>query len=176
MGTQFLAEIRPFPFGFAPKGWALCAGQLLSINQFQALFSLIGTVYGGNGQNNFALPDLRSRVVIGANPSMGYILGARGGEEQHTLAVNELPSHLHQINVSNSGSGTGPTPSGTTVLGVTSATSPSTLSIYGTGAAPGSLAPATIGNQGLSQSHENRMPYGVISFCMAMQGIFPPRN
>src|SRR4051794_19056287 len=102
MGTPYMSEIRVFGFGFAPKGWALCNGQLLPINQNQALFSLLGTMYGGNGITTFALPDLRSRVPL--HVGAGLIQGQMGGEESHTLTTSELPQHLHILNASTTAS------------------------------------------------------------------------
>src|ERR1700689_3185499 len=114
MGTPFLSQIEIFSFNFAPKGWALCNGQLLPINQNQALFSLLGTTYGGDGRVNFALPDLRGRVPI--HQGSGFTLGERGGEENHTLIQAEMPAHNHAI-MTDSTSGTTDTPASNTVLG-----------------------------------------------------------
>src|ERR1700760_2356602 len=113
MSTPFMSEIRIMSFNFAPKGWALCNGQLLPINQNQALFSLLGTTYGGNGQTNFALPDLRGRTPI--HMGAGFSLGERGGEEAHTLIQTELPAHNHVAQASNT-DGDGPAPGNAAVL------------------------------------------------------------
>ena len=163
MAEPFLSEIRIFSFEFAPKGWALCNGQLLPINQNQALFSLLGTTYGGNGSTNFALPDLRSRAPI--HVGSGFTLGQRAGEEAHTLTIQELPAHTHQM----SGSGNGPT--------VTAPTN--NFFSTGTGFSPYAATAnvamdlTCISNVGGSQPHENRSPYLALNFCIALQGIFP---
>jgi microcystin-dependent protein len=166
MAEPFLSEIRLMSFNFPPKGWALCNGQLLPINQNQALFSLLGTVYGGDGVTNFALPDLRGRAPI--HFGSGFNLGQRAGEEGHTITIAEMPAHTHQM----SGSGNGPT------------VTPPTNNFFstGTGFTPYSatanvvMDPACISNVGGSQPHENRSPYIVINFCIALQGIFPAQN
>lgn len=166
MAEPFLAEIRIFSCNFAPKGWALCNGQLLPINQNQALFALLGTTYGGNGTTNFALPDLRSRAPI--HVGSGFTLGQRGGEEAHTITIAEMPAHTHQM----SGSGDGPT------------VTPPTNNFFSTGtgftpyaATPNvAMDPACISNVGGSQAHENRSPYMALNFCIALQGIFPSQN
>src|SRR3954468_6315829 len=169
MSTPFLSEIKIMSFNFAPKGWALCNGQLLPINQNQALFSLLGTTYGGNGQVNFALPDLRGRVPIHTGGSGGHTLGERAGQEAHTVTVSEMATHIHFAQASNTdGDGVAP---GNTALLAASPTKfwnpPTTLT---------SLNPATIGNVGGSQPHENRQPFLTISYCIALQGIFPSQN
>jgi microcystin-dependent protein len=171
MAEPFLSEIRIMSFGFAPKGWAMCNGQLLPINQNQALFSLLGTTFGGDGRVNFALPDLRSRVPI--HVGSGHTLGEKGGEQAHTLSISELPTHVHV------GSGTStladqPTPAGN-LLGAVDVTA-LTTNLY---APPGSLvvmAPQTIANTGGSQAHLNMQPFLTLTFCIALQGIFPSPN
>jgi microcystin-dependent protein len=167
MAEPFLSEIRIMSFNFAPKGWALCNGQLLPINQNQALFSLLGTTYGGDGRVNFALPNLRGDVPIHFGNS--HTLGEAGGQESHTITMSEMAAHNHFISAT---SATGDTPVPTAnVL----ADSPSLL--YSTNAANlTTLTPATITNVGGSQPHENRQPYLVLSFCIALQGIFPSQN
>ena len=165
MAEPFLSEIRIMSFVFAPKGWALCNGQLLPINQNQALFSLLGTTFGGDGRVNFALPDLRSRVPI--HVGSGFTLGEKGGEQAHTLSIGELTTHIHVLN-GTSTAASQPVPTGA-LLATTAATDPA----Y---AAPSSLvamAAGTIGNTGGSQAHLNMQPYLVLSFCIALQGIFP---
>jgi microcystin-dependent protein len=164
MSTPFLAEIKMFSFDFAPNGWALCNGQLLPINQNQALFSLLGTTYGGNGQTTFALPDLRGRTPISFGS--GHILGELGGNESQTLTLNELPAHSHVVQAS-SGAPNAGSPSGNFFAANTGAYAASTNA---------SMLPSTVTNVGGSQSHANMSPYLVISFCIALQGIFPSRN
>jgi microcystin-dependent protein len=178
MTQPFLGQVEMFGFNFPPKGWALCNGQLLPINQNQALFSLLGTMYGGNGQTNFALPDLRSRVSIsfGTNTQ-----GTAGGEEAHTLITSELAAHNHSLGanatVTTGRTGApGPTVTFAQSQGIPAQGAPFALQMYGTAGPGGALTPQTIGNTGGSQAHENRMPYNVVSFCIALQGIFPSRN
>jgi len=161
-----MSELRIFSFNFAPKGWAMCNGQFLPINQNQALFSLLGTTYGGNGQTTFALPDLRSRVPM--HMGDGLTLGQRAGEEAHTLNINELPAHNHFVK----GSTDGPT----------SATPASNFFASNTSFAPygptqgAAMNPACVGNIGGSQAHENRAPFLTLNICIALQGIFPSQN
>lgn len=165
MSEPFLAEIKIISWNFAPRGWAFCNGQLLPINQNQALFSLLGTTYGGDGRVNFALPDLRGRAPL----HRGTItLGSRGGEEFHTLSIGEIPSHTHQSQASNT-TGDTPIPTGN-VLGNSAAKmyhAPTNLT---------TLLPASITPYGQSQGHENRQPYLVLNFVIALQGLFPSRN
>jgi microcystin-dependent protein len=165
LAEPFLSEIRIMSFGFPPKGWALCNGQLLPINQNQALFALLGTTYGGNGQTNFALPDLRGQVPI--HFGAGHNLGEKAGEQAHTLTLAEMPQHPHVLQAS-SLDGNSALTSGNVLA--------TAANVY---AAPGSLTtiqPATVGNVGGSQAHNNLMPYLTLSFCIALQGIFPSRN
>ena len=180
MAEPFLGEIEAFSFNFAPKGWAICAGQVLPINQNQALFSLLGTTYGGNGTTTFALPDLRGRIAnaFGAGSGLAnYNLGQTGGEESHTLALTEMQpgGHSHTITAMNNGA-TGGTnvPDGTVKLGSGFArASNAPVSIYSAATptiAMGSLAPSG------GQPHENRMPFLALNYCIALQGIFPSRN
>jgi len=168
MGTPFMSEIRIMSFNFAPKGWAQCNGQFLPINQNQALFSLLGTMYGGNGQTTFALPDLRGRTAI--HQGSGFTEGQAGGQEAHTLTISELPSHTHTLN-----SNLLPNPADLAVLagnllGVL------TTPIYKQPSNLTTLQPATIGNTGGSQAHNNLQPYSVLNFCIALQGAFPSQN
>src|SRR6187551_1231198 len=165
MAEPFLSEIRLMSFVFAPRGWALCNGQLLPINQNQALFSLLGTTYGGDGRVNFALPDLRARVPI--HMGEGHTLGERGGEQAHTLSIAELPTHTH---VANGTSTTGNTPVPTANL-LSQANN-----AYRSADNLISLNPTTITNTGGSQAHLNMQPFLVLSFCIALQGIFPSQN
>ena len=166
MAEPFLSEIRMMSFNFPPKGWAFCNGQLLPINQNQALFSLLGTTYGGNGQTNFALPDLRGRTPI--HVGNGHSLGERAGESAHTLLLAELPQHLHLASGSTT-SGDTSTPSGDILADTPTQiyTSPANLT---------SLQPPTVTNVGGGQPHDNMQPYLTINFCIALQGIFPSRN
>jgi len=166
MADPFIGEIRLMSFNFAPREWAQCNGQLLQIGQNQALFSLLGTTFGGNGQTTFALPDLRGRVPIHAGAS--HTLGERAGEQAHTLSVAELPQHQHAAQAT---SATGDTPVAPTNL---LADSPSQL--Y---AAPGAmtpLQPTSVSTVGGSQAHLNMQPFLTLNFCIALDGIFPSRN
>lgn len=166
MAEPFLGEVRLMSFSFAPKGWAQCNGQLLPINQHQALFSLLGTTYGGDGQVTFALPDFRSRVPI--HVGSGHTLGERGGAQAHTLSAAELPQHGHVLQASST-EGNTPLPTGNVL-----ADSPSQL--YAPLAAPTTLHPGTVTPVGGSQPHQNMQPYLVLGFCIALQGIYPSAN
>jgi len=171
MSEPFLSEIKIMSFNFAPKGWAECNGQLLPINQNQALFSLLGTTYGGNGQTNFALPDLRGRVPFHFDGS-AFQLGQRGGEEFHTLTQGEIPVHLHAIAPGNNATNVSATqgaPTGNFWAN-------SGKSVYTTSAANASMGAGTVSAVGGSQPHENRSPFLTLNFCIALQGIFPSRN
>ena len=165
MAEPFLSEIRIMSFGFPPKGWALCDGQLLPINQNQALFSLLGTTYGGDGRVNFGLPNLQGRTPI--HMGSGHTLGERGGEQAHTLTINELPAHSHVMNGSD-------TPAESNVA------TGSFLATVSGGYTPASnlvaLTPATVVNIGGSQAHLNMQPFLVLNFSIALQGIFPSQN
>src|ERR1041385_9145558 len=162
MAEPFLSEIRIFSFNFAPKGWALCNGQLLPINQNQALFSLLGTTFGGDGRVNFGLPDQRGRTPI--HVGGGHTLGEKGGEQAHTLSISELPQHVHVANGSSS-TGNDVVPTGHLLA------SPLNQS-YGAAASLTSLQPATVSNVGGSQAHLNMQPFLTLTFCIALQGIF----
>jgi microcystin-dependent protein len=167
MAEPFLSEIRLMSFNFPPTGWALCNGQFLPINQNQGLFSLLGTTFGGNGQTTFALPDLRGRVPI--HVGSGHTLGERGGEAAHTLSIAELPTHTHAA-MGSTNTATADLPTGN-VLATTASTN-----IYG---APTSLVatnPGTVTNIGGSQAHLNMQPFLTLTFCIALQGIFPSPN
>jgi microcystin-dependent protein len=166
MSEPFLAEIKLISWNFAPKGWAFANGQLLPINQNQALFSLLGTTYGGDGRVNFALPDLRGRTPI--HMGQGFTLGEKGGEEFHTVTTNEMPQHLHTVQGSNN-TGDSQT-AANNVLGVVAGrlyTDPANLT---------PLAASSITNVGGSQPHENRQPFLVVNAVIALQGIFPSQT
>jgi microcystin-dependent protein len=165
MAEPFLGEIRMMSFNFPPKGWASCNGQLLPINQNQALFALLGTTYGGNGQTNFALPDLRSRVPM--HEGNGHTLGERSGTEAHTVNVNELPAHTHAARAS-SASGNTPVPTNNFLAAANNVYRPADNLI--------ALAAGTVSNVGGSQAHTNTQPFLTIGFCIALQGIFPSQN
>ena len=166
MAEPFLSEIRIFSFVFAPKGWALCNGQLLPINQNQALFSLLGTTFGGDGRVNFALPDNRGRTPI--HVGSGHTLGEKGGEQAHTLSIAELPEHTHVFTASDTPADL-PQSGGTSYLGQVNNT-------YGDAANLVSLSPECVTNTGGSQAHLNMQPFLTLSFCIALQGIFPSPN
>jgi microcystin-dependent protein len=170
MADPFLGEIRQAAFAFAPRGWALCHGQLLPINQNQALFSILGTTYGGNGTSNFALPDLRGRSP--AHFSATLPLGSRVGEEAHTLTVNELPTHSHSLQGS-----TDLANSSAPVGNVTAAKGRGGKDIYAPGGSPlQPLSPQAIATAGGSQPHENMQPFTTLTFIIALTGIFPSRS
>ena len=166
MAEPFLSEIRLFSFGFAPQGWALCNGQLLPINQNQALFSLLGTTFGGNGQTNFALPNLQGKAPI--HVGNGHTLGETGGEQAHTLSQSELPIHIHSMNASGAAADTN-IPANTTLLGTIS-------NGYTPATNPVALAPSEIGSIGGGQAHLNMQPFLTLNFSIALQGIFPSQN
>jgi microcystin-dependent protein len=164
MGEPFLGELKLISWGYNPRGWALCNGQLLPINQNQALFALLGTMYGGNGQTTFALPDLRGRVPMHFG---GFGQGTILGEEAHTLNLNELPTHNHVV-MANSTAATEPAPGGAAL-----ASSPNMYTQFGN---PTNLQPATFSSVGGGQAHENRQPFLALNWAIALQGIFPSRN
>src|SRR5258708_25514952 len=165
MAEPFLSEIRIFSFGFAPKGWALCNGQLLPINQNQALFSLLGTTFGGDGRVNFALPNLQGQVPI--HVGSGHTLGEKGGTQAETINLQQMPQHTHALNAQDA-SGTLGNPKGNLLAQVANAyTAPANLT---------SLSPDTVSNVGGSQAHVNMQPYLTLNFSIALQGIFPSPN
>jgi len=165
MAEPYLSEIRIMSFNFAPKGWALCNGQLLPINQNQALFSLLGTTYGGDGRVNFALPNLQGRVPI--HMGNGHTLGESAGEQAHTLSIAEVPTHTHGAwATANVGDTLNPT---NNVLAAAS-------NVYRTADSLTALNPASVTTVGGSQPHENQQPYLTLNFCIALQGIFPSPN
>lgn len=161
MGDPYLGEIRMTSFPFPPKGWAFCNGQTLPINQNQALYSILGTTYGGDGQTNFRLPDLRGRVPVHAFGS-SIPLGQAGGEEMHQLNVGEMPAHTHVVQA-NSGTATSPSPQGNVWAGTSGYTAQ----------ANGQMLSAAISPQGGGKPHENRQPYSVVNFIIAVRGIYP---
>ena len=170
MGTPFLGELRIVSFNFPPKGWALANGQFLPINQNQALFSLFGTMYGGNGQTTFALPNLRGRVPI--HVGGGFIQGQAGGEEAHTLTQSEMPAHTHfAMGTNNNATQASPNPNAGS-----NAYARAGNQMYGTVGNLVAMSPSMVGNVGGSQAHENRQPYLVLNYIVALQGIFPSRN
>lgn len=175
MSDPFVAEIRIFPFNFAPKGWAFCDGQLLSTSQSTALFSLLGTNYGGNGESNFALPNLQGSAVIGQGQGPGlndYLVGESGGSEFVTLLSTEIPIHSHALQgVTNPPPATGGSPSPSVGMG-----RPNGGTVYCAPNNLGQMSPNAIGLAGGSQPHNNMMPYLTMNFCIALQGIFPPRG
>jgi microcystin-dependent protein len=165
MGTPYISEIRIMSFNFAPRGWALCNGQLLPINQNQPLFSLLGTTYGGDGRINFGLPNLQGRNPV--HMGSGFNLGQFGGEMSHTLVIGEMPTHNH-VAVGNSNPASVPSPTGNLWAALSASAYAPTANT--------SLNPASIANNGSNQAHDNMPPYLVLNFCIALQGIFPPRN
>jgi microcystin-dependent protein len=172
MADPFVAEIRIFPFNFAPKGWAWCNGQLMPISQNTALFSLLGTTYGGDGKSTFALPDIEGCAVMhpGQGPGLSlHDLGEQGGSETVTLLESETPAHTHALNASQ-GDGNERTPAGQLLATGIS------ISQYQTPAALTSLAPSTVAPAGGDGPHNNLQPYLTFYFCIALQGVFPPRT
>lgn len=170
MSEPFIGEIRPFPYGFAPRTWAFCDGQILPINQNQALFSLLGTTYGGNGQTTFALPNLRDRVANSSGQGQGlssYSLGQQGGSSDVTLVVSQIPAHNHLVNTASA-------PTVGSPVGALPAASGG-HNLYDP-AVNTTLDPNAISQTGSSQPHTNMQPTLVVNYCIALQGIFPPRN
>ncbi len=165
MAEPFLSEIRIMSFVFAPRGWALCNGQLLPINQNQALFSLLGTTFGGDGRVNFGLPDLRGRTPI--HVGSGHTLGERGGEQAHTLSIAELPTHTHVLNATSNQATTSTSGTGVMLSKSTGA------NLYAADTNLQAMAAGAITPVGGSQAHLNMQPFLILSFCIALQGIFP---
>ncbi|MBI4914266.1 MAG: phage tail protein [Acidobacteria bacterium] len=164
MSEPFLSEIRMMSFVFAPRGWAQCNGQLLPINQNQALFSLLGTTFGGDGRVNFALPDLRGRAPIHVGSS--HTLGERGGEQAHTLSIAELPEHTHMMAGRSLAKGGVADPTNNFLSGANNA-------YHAPKSRVTSMNPASVTNVGGSQAHLNMQPFLILGFCIALQGIFP---
>lgn len=166
MSTPFLGEIKLVSFNFAPKNWALCNGQFLPINQNQALFSLMGTMYGGNGQTTFALPNLRGRVPM--HVGSGYTQGQAAGSTSVTVNIQQLPQHLHVVQASTTSTGTTSDPTNHFLAPVNGG--------YGAAASLTTLSPGSVTSVGGSQPHNNMMPYLVLNFVVALSGIFPSQN
>lgn len=164
MAEPFLGEIRLFSFGVIPRGWISCQGQILPIQQNQALYSLLGTKYGGNGSTTFALPDLRGRVPLNMSPD--YPLGAAAGEANHTLTVNEMPMHTHDVSASGQAA---------TLIPPTGNVWPQIANTYSATAPNVQMGANAVSAAGGSQPHNNMQPYLTISFCIATQGIYPSR-
>lgn len=168
MADPFLGEIRAFGFNYAPRYWAACDGQVLPINQYESLYSLLGTMYGGDGRTTFALPDLRGRVAFDAGPT--HAQGSTGGSETHVLQQAEMPTHTHSwMASSTTADSASPADS---LLAASTATNPAW-------AAPGSpvaMAPEAIAATGGAVGHENMQPWLVVQYCICLKGLFPPRN
>jgi microcystin-dependent protein len=165
MAEPFMAEIRIMSFNFAPRNWAMCNGQFLPINQNQALFSLLGTTYGGNGQTTFALPDLRGQTPLHFGAS--HTLGEKAGQQSHTVSLSEMPTHTHVANASSTNANQ-PVPGNAIQAAANNAYSPASGLV--------SLTPETVTNIGGSQAHLNMQPFLALNFCIALIGIFPSQN
>ncbi|MCX7554488.1 tail fiber protein [Marinicella sp. S1101] len=166
MSEPFLAEIRMVGFNFAPRGWAFCDGQILPINQNQSLYSLLGTVYGGDGRTSFALPDIRGRAPVHVGP--GYSQGSKSGEETHTLNTSEMPQHQHNL--------TGSSDDAVEAEGAGNYLAQSPDENYSNTTANAALGAASMSNAGGGQAHENMQPFIAVNYCIALQGLFPSRN
>ena len=170
MAEPFLSEIRIMSFNFAPKGWAMCNGQLLPINQNQALFSLLGTTFGGDGRTTFSLPDFRGRTPI--HVGHGHTVGEKGGEQAHTLSIAEMPTHTHALMASQTqGDKTNPRP-----FNVPTVFAADPGNAYGPAQSLAALNAGSVTNVGGSQAHLNMQPFLALTFCIALQGIFPSPN
>jgi microcystin-dependent protein len=172
MADPFIAEIRIFPFYFAPKGWAFCDGQLLPLSQNTALFSLLGTTYGGDGKSNFALPDMQGNVPMhpGQGPGLSlHDLGETGGSETVTLLESEIPMHSHGL-IASASDGNNTKPAGQLFA------QGAGVSIWGTNAPNAQFSPLAIAPAGGDQPHNNMQPYLTLNFCIALQGVYPPRT
>ena len=169
--TPFIGQVMPVPYNFAPQGWAFCNGQLLSISQNTALFSLLGTTYGGDGKLTFGLPNLRGSVAIdaGQGPGLGsYALGSTGGSDSVTVSLNQMAAHTHGALAFGRG-GDSNSPSGAAWA------KPATDTPYGTSTPPGAMSASSTSSIGGGQPHENRQPYLVLNYVIALQGVFPQR-
>ncbi|WP_300680564.1 tail fiber protein [Nocardioides sp.] len=173
MADPFVAEIRPFAFNFPPRGWAFCAGQVLPISQNTALFSLLGTTYGGDGRSSFALPDLQGRAAMapGQGPGLSlHDLGEVGGTETVTLLASEMPSHTHALVAANASGDLRAPGSGRALA------APSNGALYAPStSALQPLHASELASAGSSTPHNNMQPYLTLNFCIALQGVFPPR-
>ncbi|HEX8305562.1 MAG TPA: tail fiber protein [Jatrophihabitans sp.] len=169
MSDPYIGEIKVISFTYPPRGWAFCNGQLLPINQNQALFSILGTMYGGNGQTNFALPNLQGRMPVHQGINQGtYVVGQAAGEVAHTLTINEMPSHVHPAVAQATASNPGVSPAGAiwaTTGSAAFASAPNTT-----------MNPLAVSTTGGSQPHNNQAPYLVLNYVIALVGIFPSRN
>jgi microcystin-dependent protein len=176
MSQPFLGEIRMFGFNFAPRGWLLCNGQTLAISQYAALFSLLGTTYGGNGTSTFQLPNLQGQVPIHQGTGGGgtYVMGETGGSSNVSLLANNMPIHTHLVNVDGNASGKN-TPSGN-FLGTVPPLAPVDNKVYSAGPANATMAATAVGTAGGNVPHNNMQPFLVVNFCIAMVGLFPTRN
>jgi len=166
MSQPFLGEMKIISWNFSPKGWAFCNGQLLPINQNQALFSILGTTFGGDGRVNFGLPDFRGRIPI--HVGQGWLEGQVSGQESHTVNLSEMPAHNHLVQASGAAANKA-VPTNNFLANVST-------KVYAGNANLTTLHPTTIANVGGSQPHENRQPFLVLNFIIALQGIFPSRN
>lgn len=166
MSEPFLGEIRIVGFDFAPRGWAMCDGQILPINQNQSLYSILGTTYGGDGRTTFALPDLRGRTPMHVGP--GDPLGERSGEETHTLSANEMPQHTHAAKASGE--------AGDQIIPTDNVLARSVNQIYHEPTNLSDMDGAAVTSMGGSQAHDNMQPYLTLNFVIALQGLFPSRN
>ncbi len=173
MSNPYLGEIKLMPYNFAPRGWAFCAGQILAIQTNTALFSLLGTTYGGNGTSNFGLPDLRGRVPIHRDQQGLYPQGDMEGEEQVLLSISQMPAHNHAFNGGNILAAVA-SPTGITILA--NPAPAATAALYGSDSTPTSLNPLSISTIGGNQPHNNMQPFLTMQYCIALSGIFPARN
>ena len=174
MGMPYIGEIKIISWNYPPKGWLFCDGQLLPINQNQALFSLLGTFYGGDGRSTFALPNLRGRIPV--HVGNGFTQGQVGGEENHTVIVSELPQHIHLGKGTSAAANTGsPLPTNTNDQTTFARFATNDLAMYSDGSPDATLSAFTA-NAGGSQAHNNLPPFLVLNFIIAMQGVYPPRT